>query len=441
MENDNITIRVKDVHKSFKTYKDKAFQLKDAVIFHNFNKAEKREILKGISFDVKKGEAVALIGENGCGKSTTLKLLTKIIRPDEGSVEIEGRSSSLIELGAGFHPDMSGRENIYINASIFGISKKEIDKRLDDIIKFSEIEEFIDDPVRTYSSGMYMRLAFSIAINVDADVLLVDEILAVGDAAFQAKCFNRLQSMKNNGTTIVLVSHSMGQVKQLCDRAIWIEEGLIKEEGVPDIVCNNYLEAMNDARIMRDLYERSTSGALDKDVQDEYMRKNKSCRELTSQCNEDARREGTWDAKYTKITLRDENGNECTKFRTGDKIIVDMEYENNEPDKKHSFYVGITREDMVRANESSTKRECGELLSVPERGCVRYVIESNALLVGKYTLGARIYGENSKMCDDITSLISFWVSNVNEHEAGIMHMEHKWIVDGREIKDEEYSGN
>ena len=142
---------------------------------------EERNVLNGISFTVKKGEAIGLIGHNGCGKSTTLKLLTKIMYPDGGTIEMQGRVSSLIELGAGFHPDMSGRENININASIFGLSKKEIERRLDDIISFSELEEFVDNPVRTYSSGMYMRLAFSVAINVDADILLIDEILAVGE--------------------------------------------------------------------------------------------------------------------------------------------------------------------------------------------------------------------------------------------------------------------
>lgn len=440
------TIEVKDVYKSFKSYKDRAFQLKDAVVFGNFNKAEKREILKGISFNVKRGEAVALIGKNGCGKSTSLKLLTKILRPDRGTIDIVGRVSSLIELGAGFHPDMSGRENIYINASIFGLSKKEVDERLEDIIRFSEIEEYIDDPVRTYSSGMYMRLAFSIAINVDADVLLIDEILAVGDAAFQTKCFNKLKSLKANGATIVLVSHSMDQIKKLCDRVIWIEEGLIKEEGDTKEICENYMKAMEAARLERDRIERemrgekeATAGKLDIEYAEEYHDdanpddKDASCRLITDQYYEKAKRAGTWDARYTKIVLCDKFGTPCDKFVSGDKIIIRLEYVNFEPDRKHSFYVGITRDDDVRANESSTKRECGQLLNVPKRGSVAYVIESNTLLAGKYTLGARIYGEDSKMCDDIEKLIHFEVFNANEHEAGMFSMKHRWIVNGEDI--------
>ena len=441
------TIEVIDVHKSFKSYKDRAFQLKDAVVFRNFNKGEKREILKGISFSVQEGQALALIGKNGCGKSTTLKLLTRILRPDSGKINIVGRVSSLIELGAGFHPDMSGRENIYINASIFGLSKKEVDSRLDDIIRFSEIEEFIDDPVRTYSSGMYMRLAFAIAINVDADVLLIDEILAVGDAAFQAKCFNKLKALKASGVTIVLVSHSMDQIKKLCDRVIWIEDGRIREEGDVKEVCDNYAKAMEAARIERDRLEREQRGEtesltadvdrisaqeeLDQEVDEND--KNGSCRLLTSLCGDSATREGTWRARYTKIALCNSFGEPCTKFLNGDKIIIKMEYVNNEVEHNYSFYVGITRDDNVRVNESSTKRECGELMPVPARGMVSYVIDANSLLQGQYTLGARIYGENSELCDDIVNLIPFEVLNKNEHEAGIISMKHRWMVNGEKL--------
>ncbi len=243
MDSEN-AIEVKDIKKSFKVYFDKSNQLKERVLFWNRNRYERRSILKGISFSVKKGEAIGLIGHNGCGKSTTLKLLTKIMYPDSGTIEMKGRVSALIELGAGFHPDMSGRENIYTNAAIFGLTKKEIDKKVNDIIAFSELQDFIDNPVRTYSSGMYMRLAFAIAINVDADILLIDEILAVGDAAFQKKCFDRLKEIKAEGTTIVIVSHSLGQIEEICERSIWIDKGLIRAEGSPKNVHAQYLDFM-----------------------------------------------------------------------------------------------------------------------------------------------------------------------------------------------------
>lgn len=245
-------IVVDHVKKHFKVFLDKGQSFKERLLFRKRRRYENRQVLRDISFTVKRGEAVGLIGHNGCGKSTTLKLLTRILYPDSGTITIQGRVSSLIELGAGFHPDMSGRENIYTNASIFGLSKKEIDARLQTIIDFSELEPFIDNPVRTYSSGMYMRLAFSVAINVDADVLLIDEILGVGDVNFQAKCFQKLQEIKADGTTIVIVSHSMGQIEQICDRCIWIEDGLIKEEGIPKYVDEHYLSEMEQLRLARE---------------------------------------------------------------------------------------------------------------------------------------------------------------------------------------------
>jgi len=239
-------IEVNNVCKDFKVYFDKGYTLKERLLFWKRNSHEVRHILKNVSFKVKKGEAIGLIGQNGAGKSTTLKLLSKIIYPNSGNIVMRGRVSCLIELGAGFHPDMSGRENIYTNAAIFGLRKEEIDERLNDIIAFSELEEFIDNPVRTYSSGMYMRLAFSVAINVDADILLIDEILAVGDAAFQAKCFNKLLEIKRKGTTIVIVSHSMDQIKQICDRAIWFHNNEMEQIGNTDVVCERYMRYMFD---------------------------------------------------------------------------------------------------------------------------------------------------------------------------------------------------
>lgn len=237
-------IDVIDVYKNFKVYYDKGYSLKEKLLFWQRNKYEKRYVLKGVSFEVKKGEAVGIIGKNGCGKSTLLKLLSRIIYPTKGKIKMNGRVASLIELGAGFHPDMSGRENIYINASIFGLSKKEIDSKLEDIINFSELQDFIDNPVRTYSSGMYMRLAFSVAINVDADILLIDEILAVGDITFQLKCFNKLKEIKKKGTTIIIVSHSLEQIEEFCDKSIWIKDGLIEGIGSPMSIHEKYKKYM-----------------------------------------------------------------------------------------------------------------------------------------------------------------------------------------------------
>ena len=199
-------------------------------------------MLKDISCDIKKGESVALIGVNGSGKSTLLKLMNKIIYPEKGAITMNGRVSSMIELGAGFNTDFTGRENIYFNASIFGLTRKQIDERLNDIIEFSELGSYIDNPVRTYSSGMYMRLAFAVAINVDADILLVDEILAVGDQHFQEKCIAKMKELKAQGKTMVFVTHSMGTVKEFCTRAVWLSDGVVKMDGKPDDVIEEYLK-------------------------------------------------------------------------------------------------------------------------------------------------------------------------------------------------------
>lgn len=238
----DLAIKVEHVDKSFTVYYDRANTLKERLLFWQRNKRkERREILKDINIDIKKGETVALIGVNGSGKSTLLKLMTQIIFPNKGTIETNGKLTSLLELGAGFHPDFSGRENIYFNASIFGLTKKEIDKRLDQIIAFSELGELIDNPVRTYSSGQYMRLAFSVAINVDAEILLIDEILSVGDQHFQEKCFNKMRELREEGKTMVFVTHSMESVKNLCDRAVWLYEGRVKMDGNTDEVVSEYL--------------------------------------------------------------------------------------------------------------------------------------------------------------------------------------------------------
>lgn len=241
-QDNTLAIEIKNMSKSFKVYYDKPNTLKERLVFFKRNKTEVRPILTNINLQINKGETVALIGTNGSGKSTLLKLMTKIIYPNSGTVKTFGKLTSLLELGAGFHPDFTGRENIYFNASIFGLTKKEIDSRLDSIIKFSELEEFIDNPVRTYSSGMYMRLAFSVAINVDAEILLIDEILAVGDQHFQEKCFEKLHELKKSGKTIVIVTHDMTAVKNLCDRAVWIYEGKVKMDGNSSTVVDEYLK-------------------------------------------------------------------------------------------------------------------------------------------------------------------------------------------------------
>ena len=258
-------IEIRNLDKSFKVAYDRPQTLKERLVFWKNNKVEYIQVLKNINIDIKKGETVALIGTNGSGKSTLLKLMTKILYPTKGKLETQGKLTSLLELGAGFHPDFTGRENIYFNASIFGLTRKEIDKRIEDIIEFSELNEFIDNPVRTYSSGMYMRLAFSIAINVDAEILLIDEILAVGDQHFQEKCFDKLVELGKSDKTIVIVSHDLNSVKNLCTRAIWIYKGEVKGDGDPEYVIDAYLN-----QVSLDHHEKRKNRKITSEKKDSY---------------------------------------------------------------------------------------------------------------------------------------------------------------------------
>ena len=348
MAQNEIAIDVNNITKSFKVFLDKGSQLKERLLFRKRSRYEERKVLRGISFQVKKGEAIGLIGHNGCGKSTTLKLLTKIMYPDTGTITMNGRVSSLIELGAGFHPDMSGRENIYTNASIFGLTKKEIDARLDDIVSFSELEEFIDNPVRTYSSGMYMRLAFSVAINVDADILLIDEILAVGDANFQAKCFNKLKEIKAHGTTIVIVSHSLGQIEQICDRSIWIHEGLIRAEGPPKEIDLEYLDFMGQK------LQESTRKELEEKQQEEGSAEPAE-EETQEETPEEKKRWGSGAARIKKIRAYASDGAEQRIFRTGESIRFKLDYSVREKVPDAVFGIGIFNRDGVQCYGTNTR--------------------------------------------------------------------------------------
>ena len=233
-------ITAQNVCKSFRLYSEKPRTLKDRTLSIIHSRYTTFRAINDVSMSIQKGETVGLIGKNGSGKSTMLKLFTSIIYPDSGSISVRGRVSSLIELGAGFHPDFTGRENIYVNSAIFGMSKRQTDEIYNSIVEFSGIESFIDNPVRTYSSGMYMRLAFSVAIHVNPEILLIDEILSVGDAEFQRKCFEKIDSFRSSGTTIVIVSHDTDTLEKLCTKCYWMDGGEVRMEGSARDVIAEY---------------------------------------------------------------------------------------------------------------------------------------------------------------------------------------------------------
>lgn len=438
-DNRDIVIEVKDVKKKFRSYQDKASSLKERFVNPSRGKHEDVMILKGISFQVARGEAIGIIGRNGCGKSTTLKLLTRILYPNEGHINMKGRVSSLIELGAGFHPDMTGRENIYTNASIFGITRKEVDRRLNDIIRFSELEEYIDNPVRTYSSGMYMRLAFAVAINVDADILLIDEILAVGDSGFQKKCFEKLKEIKANGTTIVIVSHSMDQMYRICDRLIWIENGLIRKEGIPKFIGEEYLMEMESGRIDRiEIENQQVKEELEQQLQvkaaienseetaalirrQKEIAYNETLKEVCKFYQPGARRGGRGGAKFTLVTLENSHGEETNVIETGENCRIRLEYKIEEKLPSVRFSLGITRDDGVYTY--GTYLECKE--SFKDTGEVILSFD-NALLKGKYVLDLWLETLDGEALDSVYSLMPIIVKTDNDEERGFCTMAHKW---------------
>lgn len=414
---DGWAIEVRDVEKHFKIYMDKGDTLKEKVLFKKRSRHEYRPILRGVSFQIPKGQAVGFIGRNGCGKSTTLKLLTRILRPNSGTVTVNGRVSSLIELGAGFHPDMSGRENIYINATIFGLTKEEVDSRVDDIIRFSELEEFIDNPVRTYSSGMYMRLAFAVAINVNAAVLLIDEILAVGDVSFQKKCFERLKEIKEQGTTIAIVSHSMEQLYGICDRLIWLEDGRIREDGEPRLVGMHYLDSMEDERIARLAAES---------VEKLQGSGGRSILELTKNVHPEARRDGTHEVYFTKVELLDKDGNPCQIFDTGDEVTLVCGYATELEGPEANFNMDFVRDNWQYCYGSCLCKAGGVLPRLKSEGSVTMKIERLMLLPGKYYLDVGINGAAGELYDNVRNILQITVRDYITDEFGPCVFDHKW---------------
>ncbi|NLL68053.1 MAG: ABC transporter ATP-binding protein [Clostridiaceae bacterium] len=423
-------ISIKDIEKKFKVYYDKGQTFKERLLFRNRNHYEERLVLKGISFQVEKGQAIGLIGENGSGKSTLLKLMTRIMYPDKGSIEIKGRVSSLIELGAGFHPDMSGRENIYTNASIFGLTKKEVDSRIKDIIEFSELEEFIDNPVRTYSSGMYMRLAFSVAINVDADILLIDEILAVGDVNFQAKCFNKLREIKSKGTTIVIVSHSLGQIEQICDRTIWIQDGLIKAEGSPRTIHPEYMDFMGQKR--QEIIDRQESKKEKRAEQKNETENNHnsvetiSLKESKKAVISESKRWGNGKARISKIeTFGVDDKTKKNVFKTGESIKLRVDYIVKEKIIGTVFGIAVYRSDGLHCYGVNTKIDKLNEVDIINDGTFEILLENVNLLPGEYIFDIAIECGDGIPVDYYREAHTFQIYSTT-NDVGIVRIQHKW---------------
>lgn len=447
MELENI-IQVNNVHKKFKVYFDRGQSLKEKVLFKNRNRYEDRWVLKGISFNVKKGEAIGLIGENGCGKSTMLKMMTKIVYPDTGNIIIKGRISSLIELGAGFHADMSGRENIYTNAAIFGLTRREIDERIERIIEFSELQQFIDNPVRTYSSGMYMRLAFSVAINVDADVLLIDEILAVGDASFQAKCFKKIMEIKNEGVTIVIVSHDKSSIEKICDRVIWIESGKIKGKGKPYEIFPEYMDSIMNKDHMT-ITEQSYDDPDKQESNTKYNNKSEvnesidDFDDVTTISENDkkiniknsgdidlaTKRFGNRDLLIERIRMFEIKNNEEEekyRFRSQSKMKITIEYvRNNSMIRETIVGFRFFKTDGTDCYGTNTYIDTNSKIDIKEKGMISIYLDPIQLLSGDYYVDIALHDEFGITFDYILRAKFFEIINT-KGEVGVVYLNHRY---------------
>lgn len=357
-------IEAKSVWKDFKVYHERNNTLKETFLRRRRAAYESFWALKDVSFEIKEGSTVGFIGENGSGKSSMLKILAKILRPSKGTVKIEGKISALLELGAGFHPDLTGRENIFLNGSILGITRAEIAKRLDQIIAFSELGRFIDMPVKSYSSGMYVRLGFAVAINVDPDILLIDEILAVGDESFQRKCLNKLYDLKESGKTIVVVSHALDQVRNICDEVVWLEHGEVRMRGRAPSVVDAYLDEVNRQ-------EEAKAPEMEE--------------------VEHGSRWGSGEIKITAVRFLDGTQSERRIFKTGEKLIMEMDYEARDTVSKPVFGIAVHSRDGVHMTGTNTKFCDTVFDKIEGRGSVRYIIEVLTLLKGSYMVSAVVY--------------------------------------------------
>ena len=354
--------------------------------------------LRDVDFTVEQGETVGLIGPNGAGKSTALKLISRIIEPTSGQIEVNGRVGALLELGAGFHPDLTGRENIYLNGSILGLSRAQIRRKLDAIIDFAELEYFIDVPVKHYSSGMYVRLGFSVAVNTDPDILLVDEVLAVGDAAFQRKCMDRINGLRRKGVTILFVSHSAETVRAVCPRVLWLDSGRLMSDGTAESVVTHYL-----TRTWASDAERVVPEAGDD------------------------RRWGSGEVQIVDVRLSKGDGQEKQLFHVGESLTVEMHYQTGNRVERPVFGLAIHRGDGTHVTGPNTRFSGHDIPYIEGEGTVYYTIPSLPLLEGTYTVSVSVHNwEDTQGFDYHDRLYSFRVLPSEGERYGVVTLGGEW---------------
>jgi len=377
-------------------------------------------VIKNLTLRIPEGLSVGVIGKNGSGKSTLLKLITGIYHPDAGTARVHGRVAALIELGAGFHPDFTGRENLYLGGVIHGLSKKEIDERFDAIVKFAELEEVIDDPVRTYSSGMFMRLGFSLAVHTDPDILLVDEVLAVGDAAFVSKCKERIAQLKREGKTLVLVTHDLDAVRMWCDEALWLHDGEVRDRGEPRRVIDHYREFIERGEeiALRDAQDKRDEEFLESNAPDQ-------AEDGAGKAEKSQQRWGSREVEITLVQMLDKSGESRLMFHPDDSVRIEIGYTVHQHVKEVVFGIGIARSDGVLVHGTNTNLEDIKVPVLKSEGKAVYEIDRIGLLDGNYSLDVAVHSLDEYPYDYHKGALTFAVRWPLK-QVGIMAPEHRW---------------
>jgi len=387
--------------------------------------------LRGVSFSVPKGCTYGIIGRSGSGKSTLLKCVAGITRPNEGTIKVDGRISALIELGAGFHPEISGRENVFINGIMLGLSKREIQRRFDEIVDFAELRDFIDAPVKTYSSGMYMRLGFAVAIHVDPDVLLIDEVLAVGDQAFTAKCIDKFAEFRRRNRTILLVTHSLDLVERFCDRALWLDKGRTLAEGEPKRVVASYLidvQKAEEAQLAKDEAAAVAQVAAETAAGAPFESAEMPSDVVNTPADMFQATEGRWgsrEVEITEVTLLGPDGGPGHLFQSGDAIEIRLKTRAHTPTKDFVFGIGLFNADGVCCYGTNTNIEELEPSLMSGDGEIRFRIASLELVEGTYKIDVAAHKLDGYPYDYHRLLYTFRVKSRTK-DVGIYRPQHGW---------------
>jgi ABC-type polysaccharide/polyol phosphate transport system ATPase subunit len=419
-------IEVHDVRKVYRRYgRRKQFAtLKSALLsgklLSDLKPDATFEALKGVTFAVGAGKTFGIIGRNGSGKSTMLKMIAGIGRPTSGTVKVSGRVSALIELGAGFHPEISGRENVFINGMMLGLPRRQVAQRFDEIVAFAELQDFIDAPVKTYSSGMYVRLGFAVAIHVDPEVLLVDEVLAVGDEAFTHKCLDKFAEFRRRGRTLLLVTHQLDMVTRLCDEALWLDGGLARVQGDPKRVVDAYLTDVA-AQESRDLGRA-----------DEVRMRSGEVVVVEPPADMLQATEGRWGSREVEIVsveLIGANGQPAHVFQSGERVEIRLDLSAAKLVHDVVVGVGIFNAQGICCYGTNTQIEGASAGEVVGSGQVRFIIDSLDLVDGTYKLDVAVHRENGAPYDYHRLLYTFRVTS-RLKEAGIFRPRHTWAFSG-----------